>query len=131
MLRILKWVGLILIGVLLALGAAALIFSMFRFGGMPMMGRGFRGPFMFGRVEILGFWLLMLGRLIVPLALIALLVFAGITIGRGLGRPPAPVAKLTCRNCGRLVQADWNNCPYCGATLKNDEPSISQEGNTV
>ncbi len=32
---------------------------------------------------------------------------------------PAPNEPLkTCPNCGRVVQADWSHCPYCGAPLK-------------
>jgi hypothetical protein len=39
----------------------------------------------------------------------------------GTIQPSAPMAAepvLTCPNCGRVVQADWSHCPYCGATLK-------------
>jgi hypothetical protein len=29
----------------------------------------------------------------------------------------APAAAKNCPNCGREVQEDWANCPYCGAPL--------------
>ncbi len=149
--RVLKWIALALVVLIVLIGVAALFFGAFRFGVMPMMGRGFRAPFMYGRIGV-GFWLLMLARMIVPLLLIALLVLFGVAIGRGLSRPRAvphapidaagpaavgeaptgavqapaqmPAATAVCPNCGRQVQADWNNCPYCGANLRNNEPGI-------
>ncbi len=133
--RVLKWIALILAGLLLALGVVVLVVSVFRLGSMPMimMGRGFRGPFpfMFGRVGTLGMWAFILARLFFPLMLIALLVLGGVLIGRSLSRPAAPVARASCPNCGKPVQADWNNCPYCGTNLRSSEPGITQEQNTV
>jgi hypothetical protein len=29
----------------------------------------------------------------------------------------APAPMLTCKHCGKPVQADWKNCPYCGKKL--------------
>lgn len=122
MVRVLKWAGIILVVLFLALVGVVLVLNILRFGGMPMMARGFRGPFMLGRFGILGGWIFMLGRMLIPLALIVLLVLGGIAIGRALAGPRAAVV-TTCKNCGRPVQADWNNCPYCGTKLKNDEPA--------
>ncbi len=39
------------------------------------------------------------------------------------GEPAAAGSTVTthpCPNCGRTVQEDWNNCPYCGAVLHHD-----------
>jgi hypothetical protein len=32
-------------------------------------------------------------------------------------QPPALTSQRTCQRCGRSVQDDWNNCPYCGKKL--------------
>ena len=124
MLRVLKWVLLTLAGLFLALLAALAVLSIFRFGMMPIMARDFRGPFLYYGFRYAP-WVFLLGRLLLPLALIVLLILAGFVIGRGLSGPRAPVAATTCHNCGRPVQADWNICPYCGAKLKSDEPIMS------
>jgi uncharacterized membrane protein len=99
------------------------------FGRMPMMGRfGFFGVGM------------MFVRLIVPLLLVTLLVLIGVGIGSRTrnSQPkvsqaetaastlstepvaPAPaeaVSEKTCAHCGRPLQAEWVNCPYCGAKI--------------
>jgi hypothetical protein len=140
--RILKWVAIILGVLLLAVVAVVFVFGVFRFGGMPMMAaRGFRAPFGYGGYRFL-FWPLLLGRLLIPLAFVALLVLLGFAIGRAASRPRmqvvdhAPVASAagaasvstsSCPNCGRPVQADWNNCPYCGTNLRPPEPPVQGE----
>ncbi len=132
MARVLKWTAIILGVLLLALIAVIVVFGIFRFGAMPMMARGFRGPFFNGGYGLLILPLL-IGRLLIPLAFIALLLLLGFLIGRGLSRPQTPVTTnnvvgvTTCPNCGRTVQADWNHCPYCGAALKPVEPPIQAE----
>jgi hypothetical protein len=128
MARFLKWVAAILVGLFLALMAAVAVLGIFRFGMMPMMARGFRGPFLYGGFPYAP-WAFLIGRLLFPLALIALLILGGIAIGRGLSRPRTSAVVTSCKNCGKLVQADWNNCPYCGTNLKNDESAVTQGEN--
>ncbi len=140
--RVLKWLAIIL-GVLLLVGIAVVfMFGVFRFGGMPMMARGFRTPFGPGGYRFL-FWPLLVGRLLIPLAFVGLLVLLGFAIGRAASPrlqvvdhgPVASAASASgavnapCPNCGRIVQADWNNCPYCGANLRNPQPPAVQEAN--
>jgi uncharacterized membrane protein len=77
-----------------------------RLGGFPMMG-GFR---MFGAG-------MMLFRLIIPLLLIGLIV-AGIILVVSVAKQPKTVTPAaSCSNCGKPVQPDWINCPYCGEKL--------------
>ena len=83
--------------------------------GMPG-GRGyshFGGGFLF-----LG----LIFRAIIPLGLLALLVYGAYWLGKRKNAPsivpttpiPAPVSTHACDKCGNTVQDDWRNCPYCG-----------------
>lgn len=76
-----------------------------------MMGRGF--GVLWGGLAML-----------VPLGLLALLVFAVIWLVSRTNptQGPRDEARLsgaarTCANCGRSVQADWRHCPNCGQSL--------------
>jgi lipopolysaccharide export system protein LptC len=57
------------------------------------------------------------------LAFLALVVLGIIWLVRRT-KTPAPVAVQpaavmhSCQNCGKPVQDDWKNCPYCGKKLK-------------
>ena len=74
------------------------------YGGWGMM-----GPWMMGGMFFM--WLIPIGFLVLTVLGIAWLVR---TIGGGTN-PPAPAHP--CPSCGRGVQTDWKNCPYCGAVL--------------
>jgi hypothetical protein len=98
------------------------------------------GPGMMGRGGMMGGWcpwcggtgqfgggglvgglfglLFMLLGLLIPIGLLGLLILGGVWLVRNISStttvaPPLP----TCGECGRLVQADWRNCPYCGEEL--------------
>jgi hypothetical protein len=91
-------------------------------GMMPYGGFGYqmRGPGMmnYGGMGVLGGFL---GGLI-SLGFLALLVLGIIWLVRNLHTPkPVDVSTVTpaiamnpCKKCGKPVQADWSNCPYCG-----------------
>jgi uncharacterized membrane protein len=74
------------------------------YGGWGMMGPGMMGGMFF-------MWLIPFGFLVLTVLGIAWFVR---TIGGG-NNPAAP--SQACPSCGRRVQADWKNCPYCGAVL--------------
>ncbi|MHB8776582.1 MAG: zinc ribbon domain-containing protein [Anaerolineales bacterium] len=74
------------------------------YGGWGMM-----GPWMMGGMFFM--WLIPFGFLVLTVLGIAWLVR---TIGGG-NNPAAP--NQACPSCGRGVQADWKNCPYCGVML--------------
>ena len=87
------------------------------YAGRGMLGTGFGGW--------MGIGLVMLGRLLFPLLLLALVI--GLVVA--LMRRPAPhiapvqataspVMAGTCSSCGRPLQADWSVCPYCGQKIK-------------
>jgi hypothetical protein len=85
--------------------------------GWGMMGPGMMGGWgfaPFGWIGMLFMWLFPVGFVVLLVLGIAWLVRA---IGQpGSGQPPVAPAKA-CPNCHRPVQADWHNCPYCGAAL--------------
>ena len=113
----------LLIGV--ALGAGLLGY------GFPggMMGRtgGYGYPF-----GMMGGWgwgiggLVIMGlMMLVPLGFRVVLVAGIVGLVRALSVPPAPLAPpasaapaSTCPACHQNTQADWQNCPYCGSSLK-------------
>jgi len=72
----------------------------------PMMGGwGLGGLFM-------GFGMLLMWA--IPLGLLFLIIYGAVRLAN---KPNTPVAAQSCGNCGKAVQADWKNCPYCGTTL--------------
>lgn len=107
------------------------------FGGVGAWGmRGDRGgmmggwcPFCGGTGRLgggglfgLGGWLFMALMVLFPLGLVVLLAWGIIWLMRSASdtqsrAPSAPPAAPTCPNCGKVVQADWTVCPYCGEEL--------------
>lgn len=77
-------------------------------GRHPMMGYGF-SPF--GGI-FMGFGMLLIWT--VPLGLLFLIIYGAVRLAN---KPNARVAAQSCSNCGKAVQVDWKNCPYCGTTL--------------
>ncbi len=110
-----KWLAILALGLLAVFIVAAFLFGGIgyrwmpmhsRYGGFPMMG----GPGIFGGG-------MMLFGLLVPLLLLGLIVVGGVAIYNGLKKPAAPALTGSCSHCGKPVQADWVNCPYCGEKL--------------
>jgi len=79
------------------------------YGGWGYGGWGMMGPWMMGGMMFM--W-------VFPLAFLVLTVLGIAWVVRAIsgGNNPATPAN-TCPNCGRGVQADWKNCPHCGAVL--------------
>jgi len=74
-----------------------------------MMGQWGFGPF--GWIGMIFMWL-------IPVGFILLIVLGVVWLIRAIGSGENPTSPArSCHNCGRSVQADWRNCPYCGETL--------------
>ncbi len=115
------WHWLIVVVALVALlaGVAVIPFFAGRFGLLGgyrgMMGLGRAGMMAYGPLAWVGI-LMILFRL----GTLVLIVLGVVWLVSTLSRPAtlAPiVATRPCPNCGRPVQADWRNCPYCGTAL--------------
>ncbi len=134
-----SWVKylLIFLGVFALIFVVALPFFLGRGFGMMGFGMrhfGYRMPMMMmGRGFGLFSGLFSLFRLLVWLAIIALIVWAVISFlrrGRAPVQPVAPAAVVetrTCAHCGRPLQAGWVACPYCGTPVTPPEPPAPPE----
>lgn len=125
----------------IALLALALIFNLFapllwrQFGGWGYphpagydgwgMMRDWGGPRMMGYHPFWGPGML-IGWLF-PLGLLALLIAGIAWLVQAIGRSSAPLtptpSSRPCPQCGQSAQADWRNCPYCGAPLVQTQSS--------
>ena len=88
--------------------------------GLGGMGPGMMGPGMMGGFNVFG-WLL---PCLIPVGLLALLV-GGLawllTTVNASGQRSDPSTRANCPNCSRSVQSDWHVCPYCGASLGEEQ----------
>jgi len=112
------------------IGIIALIVVLAFFGG-GMMGGGYRGYGMMGGgygmmggnwgYSPLGWFGMGLGMLfmwLIPLGVLALIIFGAVSLTRSNGNSTPSSAQTPCPNCAKGVQTDWSNCPYCGTALK-------------
>ena len=95
--------------------------GMMPFGNDGWGGRGMhvRGPGMMGYGRMMPFGGLIGGLFL--LGLLALFVLGIVWLVRRLRKPTAALAPVAaahpCPKCGKSVQEDWKNCPYCGKKL--------------
>jgi uncharacterized membrane protein len=89
------------------------------FGGRGYGGWGMMGPGMMGRWGFSPFgWIGMIFMWLIPVGFLVLTVLGITWLVRTVGSGNNPLAGTkTCVSCGRGVQADWRNCPYCGTIL--------------
>ena len=83
------------------------------YGGWGMMGPGMMGGWGFGPFS----WMGMLFMWLIPIGVIALVVYGVVALTRNAGNNPPTASSTPCPNCGKGVQADWKNCPHCGTAL--------------
>jgi zinc-ribbon domain len=111
----------------LVVGIIGIIALLFLFGGgmMSGWGYGYRGYGMMGPGGMMGGWgyspfgwIGMAFMWLIPIGILALIVFGVATLVKSAGNPTPPVSQTPCPSCGKSTQADWQNCPYCGTALK-------------
>jgi hypothetical protein len=132
--KVLKWVLIVLGGlVVLAIIAGIVLVFVYR-PGVVMMRPGFRmmqpfrnygDGFGFNPLRMIFGGLLGLGIFLLVIVGIVALVNMLVRSGRSTqSLPPVQPANMapaaparTCSNCGRPAQEDWKTCPYCGNPL--------------
>lgn len=93
--------------------------SGWRYGGYGYHNWGMMGPGMMGGWGYSPFgWLGMAFMWLIPVGVLVLIVFGVAALVRNVGNATLPSSLSPCSNCGKGVQSDWKNCPYCGTTLK-------------
>jgi hypothetical protein len=107
-----NWAVVVIAGLvaLVLLGFGTGMMGGWGYGGWGMMGSWGHGFWPFG-IGMFFMWLIPLGFIVLVGLGIAWLVKA--VSG---GNAPAVPAQ-SCPSCGRAVQPDWKNCPYCAASL--------------
>lgn len=90
------------------------------YGGWGWMGPGMMGPRMMGGWGSSPFgWLGMIFMWLIPMSFFVLIILGIVWLVRSVGRSaPARTSAQPCSNCGKKLQSDWRNCPYCGAVVK-------------
>lgn len=108
-----KWI-LLLFGIfLLAMLLALPFFLGPRMGASAFLGRG--GVLMHRNFGFLGIFH-MVPLLLISLVVIGLVIYGVITLFR---KPRVePSIQTPCQNCGKQLQDEWLNCPYCGKKIK-------------
>ena len=105
-----NWTVVVIVSIiaLLVLMAGASLLGGLGYGGWGYGGWGMMGPWMMGGMFFM--WLIPVGFLVLTVLGIAWLV-------QNIGGNKSVSSTQTCPSCGRGVQADWKNCPYCGTAL--------------
>ncbi|MBI5955349.1 MAG: zinc ribbon domain-containing protein [Chloroflexi bacterium] len=90
--------------------------------GYGMMG-GYGGPGMMGNwgYSPLGWFGMGLGMIfmwLIPIGVLTLIVYGVVALTRNAGNITPSTPLTSCANCGKGIQADWQNCPHCGTVLK-------------
>ena len=108
----------------LVVGIIGFILLLFLFGGGMMGGWGYRGWGMMGGPGMMGWgyspfgWIGMLFMWLIPVGVLVLAVFGVAWLVKNVGNSTPPSIQNPCPSCGKAIQSDWKNCPYCGAALK-------------
>ena len=55
---------------------------------------------------------------LIPIGIVAFIGYGAMTLARNTGVNSPAVSLAACPNCKKGIQADWQNCPYCGKALK-------------
>ncbi len=126
--NVLKWILYVLLGLVGLAIIAGIVFAIFGGYGYTMMRPGFRMMTPYVHLGVTPFRAIFGG--LIGLGIILLIIIGIVALVSALvrgNRPvvvaqpsqplqPAPVTHA-CQNCGKPVQDDWKNCPYCGTQL--------------
>lgn len=111
-----NWPAVVVFGIviLLAFLVGVNLLGGWGYGGWGMMGPGMMGGWGFSPLG----WIGMLFMWLVPVGFFVLAVLGVVWLVRAVRGGVNPASRgQTCPSCGKEAQADWRNCPYCGAAL--------------
>jgi len=65
-------------------------------------------------------WIFMLGAMLFPLGLLALLILGVVWLARALTGSPQQTdpSAPSCPHCGKAVEVGWRACPFCKEDLQ-------------
>ena len=109
-----KWIALFIIVFIGAVLITIPLWNGVGNGWMGMMGGGFQNPILFGNLSSFGGLIMMFGMLLIPLVVIGLAILGVAAIIKGAYTPRTTMIMKNCVHCGKPLQAEWANCPYCG-----------------
>lgn len=105
-----NWSVVVIVGII----AFLLLFLAGMFSGWGMMGSGMMGRWGYSPFA----WTAMIFMWLIPIGLIVLAGLGIVWLIRSLGGFGPPALDRPCPDCAKGVQANWQNCPYCGTSLK-------------
>lgn len=109
-----NWLVVVIVGLL----AGFILFGTGMLSGWGYRDYGMMGPGMMGwGYSPLG-WIGMAFMWVIPVGFIVLTVLGITWLVQNVGNSRLPLSQSPCPACGKSAQADWQNCPYCGAALK-------------
>lgn len=111
--------------VLVVFGLGITVLGLFFGGGYGMMGPrmmepgGMWGwwPHSWGAVPVGGRLFGLFLFCLLPLGVLVGLILLGVWLFSNRGQDTTPATSETCPNCGKPVQSNWRNCPYCAEEL--------------
>ena len=128
MTRALKWILIVLLGVIVLAIIAGIVFAFIGAARYGVVRPGFHmvQPYQsyrsipFSGIGAIFGGLLGLGVFVLVIVGIVALINALFRSNRPAqmtSQTQAPAPSRTCSNCGKLAQEDWKTCPYCGNPL--------------
>jgi uncharacterized membrane protein len=104
-----NWTAVVIVSIvaLFVLMFGASLLGRSAYGGWGYSGWGMVGPMMGGMFFM---WLF-------PVGFLVLTVLGIVWLVQNIGRNNPAGTSYSCPSCGRGMQADWKNCPFCGTAL--------------
>lgn len=93
------------------------LFGRWGSGNWGMMGPGMMGDWGYGTFG----WIGMIFMWLIPISFFVLTVLGIVWLVKALtGGASGKILPIpSCPSCGKTVQMDWSNCPYCGTALSH------------
>src|SRR6266508_374035 len=108
-----NWTAVAIVSIIILL---ILMFATSFIGGWGYDEWGMMGPGMMGRWGFAPFGIGMFFMWLIPLGFVVLTELSIVWLVKAVSGDIHAAPAQNCPSCGRGVQADWKNCPYCGVS---------------